>query len=89
MTFRRAKQSFNANRLDLKRSADCSQLEGRNLAGDVTIRVDGRTISFGLPPAIQEVNGVEVIQFLIGDCSYCATRAVFEDATEVIEGTLL
>ena len=89
MTFRRATKPFRATRLDPKSGTTCSQLEGCDLSGSKTILPNGRLLNDGFPEQDQIVSGIEVVQFELGDVSYCAVRSIYEDSTEIAEKPLL
>jgi hypothetical protein len=89
MSLRRITKSFSAMRLDPKVGATCSQLEGCNISGNATISPNDRLLNDGFPEQDQIVNGVEVVQFELGDVPYCAERSVYDDSTEIIEKPLL
>jgi len=89
MAFRKVIKPLKATRLDPKAGVDCSQLEGCDLSGNVTILPGSRTVNDGFPEQGQRVNGVEVVQFLYGDLPYCAKRSIYDDATEITNGSLI
>ena len=89
MAFRKVTIAFQATRLDPKAGTNCSQLEGCDLSGNATILPDSRLVNDGFAEQGQIVNGIDVVQFLLGDVPYCAKRSVFEDSTEITKKPLI